>query len=283
MDFNDLSYKKTYVALHNSCNQSLKEGNDNSYEDETYNCKNCNTPLFSLKNKLASRIGWFSFANAIPGKIRHQPVTENIRSEIFCNCCGTFLGYIFFSERLSSNGFRYFINALSVKIKNKNPETVIQTAWLAGGSFWGIEYYLKKLNGVLYTTVGYMGGEIENPTYKQVCTQTTGHYETVEIQYEPRKLSYEKLLKYFFEIHDFSQTNGQNSDIGPQYRSAIFWSTPEEKDIAIKLMKRLSQMGFKVATQLLLATKFWPAENYHQDYYMHKQDQPHSHKYHKIF
>ncbi|MCP9610893.1 peptide-methionine (S)-S-oxide reductase MsrA [Coprobacter tertius] len=160
---------------------------------------------------------------------------------------------------------------------------MIKKAWFALGCFWGAEYYFTKLKGVENTSVGYMGGKTENPSYKDVCTQITGHYETIEVEYNSEKISYEKLVRYFFEIHDFTQTDGQGPDIGPQYQSVIFWSDPKEKEIAEKQIDILKSMDYKVATKLLQAERFWPAEEYHQDYYEHKGTEPYCHKYHKIF
>lgn len=153
----------------------------------------------------------------------------------------------------------------------------------AGGCFWGVEYYMQKQKGVVGTTVGYIGGEKENPTYEEVCSHTTGHYEAIEIQYDPEVVSYEDLTKLFFEIHDPTQENGQGPDIGEQYKSAIFYDTDEERNIAQKLIDELKSKGYNVVTKLVKATKFWPAEDYHQDYYDKKGSLPYCHGYTKRF
>ncbi len=157
------------------------------------------------------------------------------------------------------------------------------TAYFSAGCFWGVEYYFKRLKGVVHTTVGFMGGKTENPSYKQVKTGTTGHLETIEVDYEPRVVPYEALVRYFFEIHDFEQTDGQGIDIGSQYLSAIWVSNPQEQAIAVMVMNELSRMGYKVATQLRQAETFYPAEDYHQDYLDQRHETPECHVYKPIF
>uniref|UniRef100_A0A7C6EK54 Peptide methionine sulfoxide reductase MsrA n=1 Tax=candidate division WOR-3 bacterium TaxID=2052148 RepID=A0A7C6EK54_UNCW3 len=156
-------------------------------------------------------------------------------------------------------------------------------AYFAGGCFWGVEYYFDKKEGVLSAVSGYMGGALENPGYHDVKTGKTGHYETVEVTYDPQKVSYEELAKLFFEIHDPTQEDGQGPDIGEQYKSAIFYNDEEEKKIAEKLIGILKQKGYNVVTKILPASKFYPAEEYHQDYYERKGQSPSCHIYKKRF
>ena len=120
---------------------------------------------------------------------------------------------------------------------------------------------------MISTTVGFTGGRVENPTYKQVSTGRTGHAETTEIIYDPSKTSYERLAKLFFETHDFTQLNRQGPDIGTQYRSGIFYLSDEQKQIAERLVRTLREKGYDVKTEITPAGTFWPAEDYHQDYY----------------
>jgi len=168
-----------------------------------------------------------------------------------------------------------------------NPSRIIKsTAFLAGGCFWGMEYYLKKLKGVISVENGYMGGQVAHPSYKQVKSQTTGHAETVKVIYDPRVLDYETLLKYFFEIHDPTQLNKQGIDIGTQYRSQIFYVTSKEKQTAEKLIAILKREGYSVVTKLVdvkQTSPFYPAENYHQNYFEHHEGQPDCHFYVKRF
>ena len=156
-------------------------------------------------------------------------------------------------------------------------------AYFSAGCFWGVEYYFKRLKGVTKTAVGFMGGEIENPSYKQVKTGLTGHLETIEVEYDPEQVSYEALVRYFFEIHDFEQADGQGIDIGTQYLSAIWFNNVKERDTAIKVFGELTQMGYHPATQIRQAMTFYPAEDYHQDYLDLRGDSPECHVYRRIF
>lgn len=156
-------------------------------------------------------------------------------------------------------------------------------AYFAGGCFWGVEHLFQTKEGVVTAVSGYMGGTVENPTYEQVCSKTTGHLETVEVTYDPDRTNFEELAKFFFEIHDPTQANGQGPDIGPQYLSAVFYRSDEEKETAQKLIGILKGKGYEVVTRLLPADKFWKAEDYHQDYYDKKNQQPYCHFYQKKF
>lgn len=148
-----------------------------------------------------------------------------------------------------------------------------QTASFAVGCFWGVEEIFRAVKGVTYTAVGYMGGTTERPTYEQVCTGETGHAETVQVTYDPSEVVYEKLLKIFWENHDPTQVNRQGPDTGPQYRSIIFYHTPEQKAAAEKSMTELEASGKfvkPIATVIVPAATFWRAEEYHQRYLENK-------------
>ena len=159
----------------------------------------------------------------------------------------------------------------------------MKKTYFSAGCFWGVEYYFKRLKGVTKTAVGFMGGEVEHPSYKQVKTGTTGHLETIEVEYDPNVVSYEALVRYFFEIHNFEQADGQGIDIGTQYLSAIWFNNTEERDIAIKVFGELMLMGYHPATQIRQAMSFYPAEDYHQDYLDQRQETPECHVWRKIF
>lgn len=146
----------------------------------------------------------------------------------------------------------------------------METATLAGGCFWCTEAIFKRLKGVQTVVSGYTGGTIENPTYEQVCLGTTGHAEAIQITFNPTILTYEKILEVFFLLHDPTTLNRQGNDIGTQYRSAIFYHTDEQKRIAEMVKKRLEKEGTirgRIVTEISAFTNFYPAENYHQNYY----------------
>jgi peptide methionine sulfoxide reductase msrA/msrB len=144
-----------------------------------------------------------------------------------------------------------------------------EVATLAGGCFWGMEEIIRKIPGVLNTVVGYTGGTTEKPTYRQVCTGTTGHAEAVQIEFDPEKISYEEILGYFFRMHDPTTLNRQHNDVGTQYRSAIFYNTEEQKKVAEAAKAKVDQSGKwkkPVVTEITKAGAFYAGEDYHQKY-----------------
>jgi len=158
-----------------------------------------------------------------------------------------------------------------------------QIAIFASGCFWGTEYFFDKQDGVMFTDVGYIGGNIENPTYKQVCSGNTGHAEAILVSFDSNIVSYEKLCKLFFETHNTEQENRQGPDIGTQYRSEIFYLNSQQKEVAQSLILTLKNKGFIIKTKISKASKFWEAENYHQDYYKNNGGSPYCHTYEKKF
>ena len=159
----------------------------------------------------------------------------------------------------------------------------IKKAYYAAGCFWGVEYFFENYKGVLSAISGYMGGVIPNPSYEIVCSGFSGHLEVVEVTFDETIVSFEELTKLFFEIHNFTQTNGQGPDIGSQYLSGIFCVDEKQKEISEKLIKQLNEKGFKVATTLYEFSPFYEAEEYHQDYYERHKKVPYCHRYNKIF
>ena len=141
-------------------------------------------------------------------------------------------------------------------------------ATFGAGCFWGVEAAFRKIEGVISTSVGYSGGTSENPTYKDVCTGQTGHAEVVEVEYDPSRVSYEELLEVFWENHDPTSLNRQGPDVGTQYRSAIFFHTPEQ-EAAARASKERAQGRFKkpIVTEIKPASEFYRAEEYHQRYF----------------
>lgn len=145
----------------------------------------------------------------------------------------------------------------------------MEKAMFAAGCFWGVEEAFRQLPGVVNTTVGYSGGTTKNPTYEQVCTNTTGHAEVVEVEYDPDRISYEQLLDTFWGTHDPTQLNRQGPDVGKQYRSVIFYRTPEQERAAHESKQRQKQSGrYKrpIVTEIVPAAPFYRAEEYHQQY-----------------
>lgn len=243
-----------------------------------YTCKQCGSPLYRSEDKFNSECGWPSFDDEIAGAIKRVPDKDGRRTEIICAHCGGHLGHVFVGERFTNKNVRHCVNSISMEFIPNTKE-----AFFAGGCFWGVEHLLQQQKGVLSVESGYMGGKVKNPSYDEVSTGKTGHAETVRVIYDPSQIDYTTLVKLFFEIHDPTQENHQGPDFGNQYRSEVFFSTPEEKTIIHKLIKKLKTKGYNVVTQITTASKFYPAETYHQDYYLKTGKQPYCHKYTKRF
>jgi peptide-methionine (S)-S-oxide reductase len=144
---------------------------------------------------------------------------------------------------------------------------VTEKATFGAGCFWGVEVAFRNVPGVTDTAVGYMGGTVANPTYEQVCTDRTGHAEVVQVEYDPDEVSYEQLLDTFWEEHDPTQLNRQGPDFGSQYRSVVFFHSPEQQEQALASKARIqAQNGEPVVTEIVPASDFWRAEEYHQQY-----------------
>ena len=252
-------------------------------ETGTYHCRNCNAPLFRSGDKFESNCGWPSFDDALLGAVKQTLDTDGQRTEITCATCGGHLGHVFFGEKYTDKDTRHCVNSVSLNFVSSDTPVAEATAYFAGGCFWGTEYYLNKAEGVIATQVGYMGGTTDNPSYQDICSGRTGHAEAIEVVFDPTVMSYEKLTRLFFEIHDPTQVDRQGPDVGNQYRSAIFYADEHQKKIAVELIEILKAKGFAVATELAPADKFWPAENYHQDYYDKTGKTPYCHGYQKRF
>ncbi len=253
------------------------------YDTGTYTCKKCDLPLYRSTAKFKSSCGWPSFDAEIPGAVRRQPDKDGVRTEIACAYCGAHLGHVFTGEDFTPKNVRHCVNSISMNFIPAGKPLKRNRAVFAAGCFWGVEALLKDIKGVIDTRAGYTGGAKDNPTYEEVCANSTGHAETVEVIYDPRMVSYETLLKVFFEIHDFTQVDRQGPDIGEQYRSVIFYTSKSQKELGEKYIVILKDKGYEVATKLMDAGQFWPAEEYHQDYYEKNNKRPYCHFRRDIF
>lgn len=249
----------------------------------TYLCRQCGLGLFRSTTKFHSGCGWPSFDEELPNAVTRLTDKDGRRVEILCARCQAHLGHVFYGEKYTASDTRHCVNSLSLDFVPDMKITDTEEALFAAGCFWGVEYYFKQLSGVLRTQVGYSGGQKNYPTYQDICTGTTGHYEVLRVLYDPTKIDFKKLTQYFFEIHNFSQNNGQGPDIGDQYLSVIFYYNEPQKKIAESVIQQLHNMKKVVTTKLLPVKTFWPAEEYHQDYYTKQQKEPYCHRYEKIF
>lgn len=278
-----LTAEEEFVILRKGTETPFTGEYYNHKEAGTYTCRQCGAPLYRSEDKFDSGCGWPSFDDEIPGAVKRVRDADGRRTEIVCANCDGHLGHVFEGEGFTSKDTRHCVNSISMKFTPAGQEQKTDTAIFAGGCFWGVEHLMQKIPGVISVESGYIGGHVDNPTYEQVCTNTTGHAEAVRVTFDPSVADYETLARAFFEIHDPTQVNRQGPDIGKQYRSGVYYNSSEQKATAEKLIGILQAKGYDVVTEVTPATTFWPAEDYHQDYYEHKGTQPYCHSYTKRF
>jgi len=283
MAFNKLTEEEIRVIENKGTERPFSGKYNDSYFEGVYKCKKCDTKLYTSNSKFNAGCGWPSFDDDL-GTVKRVPDSDGRRVEIVCENCGAHLGHVFEGEGFTPKNTRHCVNSISLNFDQINKTNDDQKiCYFAAGCFWGVEYYFEHFEGVYSAVSGYMGGDTFNPDYESVCSGMTGHLEVIKVEYDNKKTSFEKLAKHFFEIHDFTQTNGQGPDIGSQYLSAIFYKDEEQRNISLELIDELENKGFKVATTLREATTFYEAEDYHQDYYDRHQKVPYCHTYKKIF
>ncbi len=282
--FNPLTPDETAVIVNKHTERPFTGKYNNFSVAGTYVCKRCDAPLYQSNDKFKSECGWPSFDDEIPGAVKRIPDADGMRTEIVCASCGAHLGHVFTGEGLTPKNIRHCVNSISLNfIPLGSLQAASDTAIFAGGCFWGVEYYMHQAPGVISTEVGYIGGHGEKPTYQEVCSRRTGYAEAVRIVFDPKKTSYGDVAKLFFEIHDPTEVNRQGPDVGDQYRSAVFYLNTDQKKTTENLIDRLKIKGYQVTTQVVPATKFWKAEDYHQQYYEKENGTPYCHRYVKRF
>ncbi len=253
---------------------------DNKKEG-VYACALCSLPLFASDSKFDSGTGWPSFFKPVDkDHIRYERDGAHgmVRIEILCTRCGGHLGHVF-EDGPRPTGLRYCLNSESLEFFESGQDlppaakpVQTQTAYFAGGCFWGVEDRFQAVPGVIDAVSGYQGGRIENPTYKQVCYTDTGHAEAVRVTFDPGRVTYRQLLEVFFKLHDPTTLNRQGPDIGTQYRSAIFAADDDQLRQAREFVAELGASerykNRKIVTKIEPAPTFYEAEEYHQDYHL---------------
>lgn len=233
----------------------------------SYLCRRCGLALFRAHSQFSAGCGWPSFDETIMGAVHQVMDSDGQRTEILCHRCEAHLGHVFTGEHFTENNSRYCVNSVSVDFVADETVVDSEEAILAAGCFWGVEKNFWQTPGVLKVEVGYSGGVLEYPTYEAVCVGHSGHYEVVRVIFDINKTDYLMILKRFFELHDYTQSNGQGCDIGHQYQSAIFFYNQEQQKQAEALIQSIKKRGDIVTTHLLPVQTFWRAEDYHQNYY----------------
>jgi len=269
---NKLTAAEEQIMLHKGTELRGSGEYDNLFADGIYICRRCDTPLYKSESKFDAHCGWPSFDQEISGRVIHSLDADGQRTEITCATCGAHLGHVFTGEKLTPLDARHCVNSLSLRFVPKLKITEGRAAAVfGGGCFWCCEAIFQRLKGVISVISGYAGGQLANPTYEQVSSGKTGHAEVAKVEFDPQLISYRDLLEVFFTMHDPTSLNRQGNDIGEQYRSIILFTTDEEWLAAQEYITNLEKnKEFKdpIITELKPLLAFYPAEDYHRDYYL---------------
>ena len=245
-----------------------------------YLCKKCHAPLYRSEHKFNAHCGWPAFDDEIAGAVTRHIDADGRRTEIVCSRCGGHLGHVFEGEMLTPNNIRHCVNSVSMVFKGMDDAVEPAPnhfATFGAGCFWCVEAIFKSLKGVVNVTSGYVGGEAHDADYKSVCSGQTGHAEVVHIEFNPEEIDFTTLLQVFFESHDPTTLNRQGNDKGPQYRSVVFTHNAEQIEQTTAMLAQLAVakvFDAPIVTQVSAFDTFYPAENYHNDYFALHGEQP---------
>ena len=236
------------------------------FESGIFVCRACDNPLYESNTKFNSGCGWPSFDDEIEGAITHYEDFSGgrIRTEICCKKCDGHLGHVFVGEQITEKDTRHCVNSLSIRFKAYSK---LQRATFGAGCFWSAEKLFKATGGVYLSRVGYMGGDTDMPTYKEVCSGTTNHAEVVDMYFNSEKISYTTLLNLFWANHNPTTLNRQGFDNGTQYRSIIFYHNEQQlKEVEQSVKEQQKNWENEIITQVIDSSTFYRAEEYHQNY-----------------
>lgn len=265
---NELDYFQYFVLREKGTEQPYSHSYYDTKQKGIYLCSGCFNPLFSSDTKFESGTGWPSFYIPYSSKSVVVGLDDShgmTRDEVVCAKCDGHLGHVF-DDGPPPTGLRYCLNGVSLILAaDQSLEKVV----FAQGCFWCVEEIFEAIKGVSSVVSGYSGGEEKNPTYAQVSAGETGHAEAVEISYDPNVISYNDLLRVYFNSGDITQVNGQGNDLGKQYRSVVFYNNETQKQEVETYIANLNESGEftePIAVEIAKLEKFWVAEEYHQDY-----------------
>jgi peptide methionine sulfoxide reductase msrA/msrB len=264
--FSGLTFEEKHILKDKGTEAPFTGEYNEHFEAGIFICRACENPLYESNTKFNSGCGWPSFDDEIEGAITHYEDLSSgrVRTEICCKKCDGHLGHVFVGEQITAKDTRHCVNSLSIRFK---PYSKLQRATFGAGCFWSVEKLFKATEGVYLTSVGYMGGDTDNPTYKEVCTGTTNHVEVVDLYFNAEKVSYFILLNLFWANHNPTTLNRQGFDNGTQYRSIVFYHNEQQLiEVEQSIKEQQENWENEIVTQVIDSSTFYRAEEYHQNY-----------------
>lgn len=264
--FSGLTFEEKHILKDKGTEAPFTGEYNEHFEAGIFICRACDNPLYESNTKFNSGCGWPSFDDEIEGAITHYEDLSGgrVRTEICCKKCDGHLGHVFVGEQITAKDTRHCVNSLSIRFKSYSK---LQRATFGAGCFWSVEKLFKATEGVYLTSVGYMGGDTDNPTYKEVCTGTTNHVEVVDLYFNAEKVSYSTLLNLFWANHNPTTLNRQGFDNGTQYRSIVFYHNEQQLiEVEQSIKEQQENWENEIVTQVIDSSTFYRAEEYHQNY-----------------
>ena len=264
--FSGLTFEEKHILKDKGTEAPFTGEYNEHFEAGIFICRACDNPLYESNTKFNSGCGWPSFDDEIEGAITHYEDLSGgrVRTEICCKKCDGHLGHVFVGEQITAKDTRHCVNSLSIRFKAYSK---LQRATFGAGCFWSVEKLFKATEGVYLTSVGYMGGDTDKPTYNEVCTGTTNHVEVVDLYFDSEKVSYSTLLNLFWANHNPTTLNRQGFDSGTQYRSIIFYHNQQQMiEVEKSIKEQQENWENEIVTQVMDSSTFYRAEEYHQNY-----------------